>query len=121
MRRFLTVAIPIVSIGLFILIMLSDNYLKKPITNNDDIPSSINSIIKDIENDDWSEASSKIDQLSASWQKAVKRVQFSAEKDEINSLDVNIARLRGAIMAKDKSSALIELNEAYEHWENLGK
>lgn len=121
MRRFLTIAIPIVSIALFILIMLSDNILKKALTNNDDIPKSINLIIKDIEEDKWSEAKDKTDQLSVSWQKVVKRVQFSAEKDEITSLDKNIARLRGAIMAKDKSNAFIELNEAFEHWENLGK
>ncbi|MGD9566960.1 MAG: DUF4363 family protein [Sedimentibacter sp.] len=121
MRKFLTIAIPIVSITLFILVMLSDNFLKKPLTNNDDIPASINLIIKDIEEERWSEARDKTDQLSNSWQKVVKRVQFSAEKDEINKFDMNIARLRGAIMAKDKSNAFIELSEAYEHWENLGK
>lgn len=121
MRKFLTIAIPIVSIALFILIMLSDIVLKKPLTNNDDIPKSIDLIITDIEEDRWSEAKDKTEQLSSSWHKVVKRVQFSAEKDEINGFDMNIARLRGAIMAKDKSNAFLELNEAYEHWENLGK
>lgn len=121
MRNFLTKAIPIVSIAIFILVMLSDNVLKKPITNNDDIPKSINLVIKDIEEERWVEAKEKTELLSTSWQKVVKRVQFSAEKDEINRLDMNIARLRGAIMAKDKSNAFIELNEAYEHWENIGK
>lgn len=121
MRRFLVISIPIVTIALFILIMLSDNFLKKSLSTNDNIPVSIESIRKEVIKDDWAEANKKTDQLSNAWDKVVKRVQFSAEKDEINGFYKNIARLRGAIAAEDKSDALMELYEAYEHWENLGK
>jgi len=82
---------------------------------------SIQIIIKDIELGKWEEAEKKTDQLSVSWKKIVNRVQFSSERDEINALNVNIARLRGAKWAKDKSNSLSELCEAYEHWDELGK
>lgn len=121
MRRFLVISIPIVTIALFLLIMLSENFLKKPLTGDDDIQASIDAIKKDIENDNWSEAGKKTEQLSGTWDKIAKRVQFSAEKDEINGFYMSIARLKGAVAAQDKSDAYMELNEAYEHWENIGK
>lgn len=121
MRRFLVISIPIVTIALFVLIMLSENYLKMPLRGDDDVPSSIDAIRKEIEDDNWTNARIKTDNLSSAWGKVVKRVQFSAEKDELDGFYINIARLKGAIAAQDKSNALIELNEAYEHWENIGK
>lgn len=121
MRKFLVISIPIASLTLFVLIMLSDNYLKKPITNNDNIPLSINAVRQEVENENWHEANIKTEILSEAWRKIVKRVQFSAEKDEIEGFYKNISRLKGAISAMDKSNAYMELNEAYEHWENLGR
>lgn len=121
MRKFVIRTIPIVTLAFFILVMQSDNFLKKPLGRNDDIPKSIELIINDINQGKWDDANNNTYQLSKAWKKIVMRVQFSAEKDEINSLDINISRLRGAIMSKDKSNALLELNEAYEHWDNIGK
>lgn len=121
MRRFLVISIPIVTVALFILIMLSDKYFKKSLSNDDNIPVSIDLVRKEIEDDNWKDAHEKTNQLSSAWDKVAKRVQFSAEKDEINDFNKSIARLRGAITAKDKSNAFMELNEAYEHWVNLGK
>ena len=39
----------------------------------------------------------------------------------MNELEASLARLKGAIMAKDKGLALVELNAAYEHWKSLGR
>lgn len=121
MRKSMIIAIPIVTVTFFILIMLSGNYLKKPLGKNDNIPQAIEEIIQDINNERWEEVSRKTEDLQGTWKKIVRRVQFSSERDEINSFSMNLARLRGAIMAKDKSSALIEIKEAYEHWDELGK
>jgi len=121
MRKFLVIAIPIVTLAFFILVMNSDNILKHPLGKNDNIPGSIQLVMQDIQAEKWKDANNKTDELSKSWRKVVKRVQFSAEKDEINAFDMNIARLRGAIMERDKSDAFMELCEAYEHWDNIGK
>lgn len=121
MRKFMVIAIPIVTLVFFILIMLSDNFLKKPLGKNDNIPQAIEGIIEDINDERWEEASKKTEELNNIWKRVVRRVQFSSERDEINSFSMNIARLRGAIMAKDKANALAELSEAHEHWKELGK
>lgn len=120
MRKFLVVTIPIVALIFFMLIMLSSSILKGPLGNEVSIPQSIQSIIQDIDSDNWEDANKKTETLSNAWDKVVKRVQFSSERDEINEFDAAIARLRGTIMAKDKSGSFAELNEAHEHWKELG-
>lgn len=121
MRKFIITIIPIITLALFIFIMNSDILFKQPLTKNDDIPNSIQLVKAAVENERWEEANTKTDNLSESWQKVVNRVQFSAEKNEINDFNRCIARLRGAITTKDKSCAIIELSEAYEHWVNLSE
>lgn len=121
MRKFLVISIPILSLILFVLIMLSGNILKKSFGKNDNIPEAIQLVIQDIQSENWDSAKENTQNLSDAWKVIVKRVQFSSERDEINSFDSNLARLSGALIAKDKSSSLMELNEAYEHWEGLGK
>lgn len=121
MRKFLVISIPIFALSFFVLIMLSGSILKKPLGKDDNIPESIQLIIQDVESENWEGANVKTENLTNTWEKIVKRVQFSSERDEINSFDTSIAQLRGAIMAKDKSGSFMALNEAYEHWDGLGR
>jgi uncharacterized protein YfkK (UPF0435 family) len=120
-RKFLVISIPIVTLAAFVLIMLSGGFLKKPLGATDNIPESIQLITQDVKSENWESANEKAENLSNIWNKVVKRIQFSSERDEINSLDSSLARLRGAIIAEDKSASLMELNEAYEHCEGLCK
>lgn len=121
MRKFIVRAIPIFALALFVFVMLSDTVLKKSITTGDDIPSSIEQVIDDIKEDKWEYADRNTKILAKAWEKVAGRVQFSAEKDEIDDINISIARLRGAIQAKDKTNALMELQEAYEHWTKIGR
>ncbi len=121
MRKFIVRVIPITTILLFILVMSSDIFLKHPFSGDDNVPESIQLIMNDVDNKKWEDAYNKIEILDNAWKKVVKRVQFSAERDEINNFDKNVARLRGAILVKDEAGAMMELSEAYEHWENVGK
>lgn len=121
MRKFLIHAIPISALVLFIIIMQSGNILKKPIGNNDDVPQAIYDLIEAVSRDYWDEADTKLKNLAEAWEKVLVRVQFSSERDEINKINACIARLKGAVMAQDKANALMELNEAYYHWDDLGR
>lgn len=121
MRKFLVISIPIVTIAIFMLIMLSGEFLKKPMGKDDNIPEVIQTLTNNIKDEKWQEAAVNTERLSEVWKKIVKRVQFSSERDEINGFTMNVARLRGAIIAEDKASSLAELEEAYEHWKQLGR
>lgn len=121
MRRFFVIAIPIAALLFFVLVMLSGDVLKQSLGKDDNIPQSIETVIQAVNRENWEAANQTTDDLEKVWDKVVKRVQYSAERNEINAFLTNIARLKGAIQAKDKSIALTELNEAYEHWKDLGK
>lgn len=121
MRKFLVISIPIVTLVFFILVMLSGDVLKKSFGSDDNIPQSIETLIQDVNNENWEAANKNTDNLSKAWDKVVNRVQYSSERNEINDFTISLARLRGAIQAEDKSGSLQELNEAYEHWKDLGK
>ena len=121
MRKFIVAAIPIAALALFICIMISGDFLKKPLGRNDDVAGTIEKIIEDVNNEAWDKVTEEVDELDHAWSKVMKRIQFSEERDEINYLTSNIARLRGAVLAKDKSDALVELHDAYSHWNELGR
>ncbi len=112
-------AIPIATIILFLAVMLSGNYLKQPLGKNDDIPGLIDALINEIQNEQWESISQKADALKLAWKKVVFRVQLSSERTEISNFNIALARLQGAILEKDRLSAIIELKEAYEHWKQL--
>ncbi len=121
MRKLMVAAVPIVSLVLFVCVMLSGDLLKRPLGHKDNIPLLIQSISEDILTDQWEEVQKKTKELEHAWKTIVQRVQFSSERDEINSFDTNVARLKGAIKTKDKSNALMEVSEALEHWKDLGR
>lgn len=121
MRKFLVIAIPIVALGLFICIMLSGSFLKKPFGQEEDIEQSIERIKVNINNEKWDDVTEKVEELEKNLKKVIKRVQFSSERDEINFINSSIARLKGAVSARDKSDALVEINDAYNHWKQLGE
>lgn len=120
MRKFFVVALPIFSLVVFILVMQSGAYFKYSIGKDDNVVALVQLLINNVNDENWKDASVNIDKLSKAWDKVVGRVQYSAERDEINAFSMNVARLRGAIIAKNKANALSELYEAYEHWRELG-
>ena len=120
MRKFLVISIPIVTLALFVVIMLSGNYLKQPLSETDNIPQLVQILTNNLNDEKWEEAKNNTDKLSEVWDRIVRRVQFSAERDEINGFSMNVARLRGSIIAKNKANSFSALFEAYEHWKELG-
>lgn len=119
MKKFLLSLIPITTLAFFILIMTSGNYLKKPLNPSEDVVAFINVTIEDIQSNDWERAKNSVVKLEHAWKKIIPRIQFSVERDEIYLISINIARLKGALLSQDKSSALIELNAALENWHEL--
>lgn len=121
MKKFVAFLIPVLLLGIFVLIMNSANFLKHSFANNDDVPAIIKEIKSDVEKGDWESAENGVDQLSKAWDIITKRVQFSAERDEIRLAKVSIARTRGYIESKNKAGSFAELNGVKEHWLDIGE
>lgn len=121
LKKFLVILIPIILLTICILTMLSGPFLKKPRGDYDNVVKHIDTTTNAVMSDNWILAEQNTSKLDKAWITVTKRIQFSCERNEINALNVSIARLKAAINAKDKTSALLELSEAEEHWRDLGK
>lgn len=121
MKKFITYFIPIVTLTIFVLIMLSGNYFEKPRNPSEDVIAFVELSIKHAKVEKWDTLSQDVVSIDYAWKKIIPRIQYSVETDEIQNINLNIARLRGSIASEDKASALIELNEIVENWDELTK
>jgi hypothetical protein len=119
MKKFISFAIPIVALTVFVLLMLGGNYLKEPNNPSEDVIAFVELSIKHAKAEKWDMLNEDIESLDAAWKKISPRIQFSVERDELYNINLNLARLRGSISAEDKTSTLIELNEIIENWIEL--
>lgn len=121
MKRWLKLLLPVVLLLLFVSIMTGDWYYKRPHSRRDDVTAHIAGLRTALLAEEKEAAQLAWQELDTAWRLVIRRVQFSVERDEINGLNVSLARVRGALQADDFASALIELAEVEEHWVNLGK
>jgi len=119
MLKLIYYLIPTIIIALFIAVMNAGTYLKEPRGEEDNVPKYFQMVKADVKTEQWSAARDDLDKLEKAWKIVLRRVQFDVDRDEINYLSSNLARLEGSIEAEDQSSALAELAEAREHWEKL--
>jgi hypothetical protein len=119
MKKFISLAIPIVALTVFVLLMLGGNYLKKPHNPSEDVIAFVELSIEHAKAEKWDMLHEDIVSIDTAWKKIIPRIQFSVERDEIYNISLNISRLKGSADSEDKPSALIELNEIIENWAEL--
>ena len=121
MKKAAAILIPVLLLAVFVMIMTSASFLKKPFETKDDVLAIIDEIKSEAVSGDWSGAKDGAKQLEEAWKIVTKRVQFSAARDEIRDGKSSIARMKGYIEANDKAGTLSELGEVKEHWTNMGE
>jgi hypothetical protein len=119
MKKFISYSIPIIALAVFVLIMLSGSYLKKPRNSSEDVIAFTQISIVHAKAEKWDMLKDDVTSISTAWNKIIPRIQFSVERDEIYNINLNISRLRGSIASQDKSSTLMELYEIIENWNEL--
>lgn len=120
MKKIKRFILPLLVMSLFVLLMNSGVLLKNSFNSEDNVSLSVEKLEKALSIENWTEANDALKVLDLAWKNVQKRVQFSVEKDQMKRIEVNLLRLEGCIDAKDKASALIELNEMKGHWYELG-
>lgn len=118
-NKLLLYGLPCIILIISIIVMTTGGILKKPIGKDDDVTGYIHRIENNAKSDKWKEAEKNSAKLYSAWNKVAKRIQFSVERSDMSMMYVSISRIRGAVKAKDKNSAIIETSEALEHWDRL--
>jgi hypothetical protein len=121
MKRKKYYAVIILLFAAFIFVMNGGDLFKKPLGTQDDFVFYADQVRENIAADEWEQVVSNNDKLNRAWQKIVPRIQFSVEKDEINAINVGLARLKGTIAGRDPQASIVELYEIREHWDNLNR
>ncbi len=70
----------------------------------------------DLQSQSWEAAAEDLRQLRASWQKARRHLQLAVERNKIEELDENMARLEALIRMREAPGALAELLAAENNW-----
>src|SRR5665648_1254387 len=92
MRKFMVIALPIVTLVLFVMIMLSSNILKQPLVGDDNVPQSIETVVQDINHENWEAANQNTENLNRVWDK-VCLLYTSDAADEEDSVDLGGRRI----------------------------
>lgn len=122
MRSFVFYLIPVVTLAIFFAIMNGGIILKNSIGERDHhFLKYYNDIKNCINDEEWEEAIAYSKKLEDVWKKKIPWIQFSVERDQLNGIDVALARLMGFLEARDKAGALAELYEAKRYWDDLGR
>jgi hypothetical protein len=121
MKKLIAYGIPFIVLTVFVLVMISGQYLKKPRTQEEDVEKYVELVTKYVMEENWDIAKENNNKLTKAWNKIVPRIQFSVERDEVYCLNLNLARLNGEITGEDKAGALAELGDINENWKELGR
>lgn len=101
--------------------MNSDFLFKRPIEGYS-VEDHLSIIEKNIRGNDWDAASDEIATMDKYLDKKVMPyIQFSDERDNINSLKKYLREIRAGISTKNQTSALVSLENIKYDWEDLGK
>lgn len=119
-RFWLLYVLPIFLILVFVAIMASGAFLKKPFGNDDRLLESIQTLEKQVEGKKWTEAKSQVDYSMQAWEKIVDRIQFSVERETIYDILGTLARIKGGVAAEDDKAIMEEIYYFYVLWDNLG-
>lgn len=121
MQKIWLYTIPLVILAGFVVIMNSGDYLKKPMSTQDNFICYLQETEQAIMREDWTGALDHSHNLNTAWEQVSRRIQFSVEKDQIQAINVNLSRLHAFLIARDRSQALGTTAEIREHWERLNE
>jgi len=121
MRKFWLYTIPLITLAVFVVVMNSGDYLKKPLTTGDDFPYYLEQVEQAVMREDWSAAFDYSEKLNSAWAKVSPRIQFSVDKDEMKNISVGLSRLGAFLKTEDRSQALAVIAEIREHWEHINE
>lgn len=105
--------IVVMALLFFVAVMNSGSFLARGLSDD------FRDMRHSLQSEEWKQAEINCQDLMLAWRNTVARIQFSVEKDEINAINVNLARMKAHIELRQNNEAYVELLEAMEHWENL--
>lgn len=103
------VFVVVIIFSLFIFVMNSGRFLKKPLSGNDDVLSYISSCQESTQAGNWPGAVVAGEKIQEAWEKVKPRLYLSSEKDDLLEFERNLTTLLASLESKDKAGATRDL------------
>ncbi len=112
----------IVSISIILTIILfcvfSTFYTEKVCS---DLDNNLESIIRDVEADEWVSAKAKAENLTNDYEKSKKPLKCFLAHEMLDTVDEHLARIEASVKLKNKSSVIIEAKTLISHIKEVEK
>ena len=114
LQRVLIYAGLLVTLVVFALIMGAGEKDSHPVREG--VAQSLNDLYQDVQAENWGSALASWEELEQAWTVVSRRLSFIEERLPLFQLETNLARLKGGILAQDRSSALQLILEMQAIW-----
>ena len=105
---------------IFIGIMQSGKVFKIMGGEAQDLSRNVKELMEIIKEENWQEAHKKSEEVERVFKQKSKWLQISEERDRLDEIARELARIRGYIYAEDMGGSLSELEEVLENWKEIG-
>lgn len=112
--------LPALIVAASVLTLNSGSLLKRPFGAHDDVPGHLQQLLSHTDGQRWEEAAEVERRVSEAWQRIRGRVRLTSTLDEVETFDLELAELRGALETGDAGQTRIAVYRLLALWEDLG-
>lgn len=112
--------LPALVIAVSVLALNSGPLLKRPIGNHGDVPAQLEALLPLAEAERWADAKAAAERVGADWERLRRRIHLTSARDEVETFDLELAALRGAIEAGDAALTRVAVRRLLALWADLG-
>lgn len=118
--RILYYGLPALIVAVSVLALNSGTFLKRPLGSHDDVAAHLRQLLDHTEGERWEDAGGAVYGLSEAWRRVRGRVRLTSTLEEVETFDLELAGLRGALETGDAALARISAHRLLALWEDLG-
>ena len=112
-------AVYIIPLVVFAVLLNAGQVLKRPMGTGDDVLGSLKKVEQAVLVEDWDGAAAAWERTHRAVSIVMRRVQMDTERDEMQDFSEELARLRGAVQAGERGTALEHisvLKALFDEW-----
>ncbi|BAD42252.1 DUF4363 family protein [Symbiobacterium thermophilum] len=118
--RLIYYGLPALVVAVSVLALNSGILLKRPSGEHDDVAGHLRLLLHHADTQRWEEARDAARKAGEAWLRMRGRIHLTSARDEVETFDLELAGLRGALETGDPVQARIAVHRLLALWEDLG-
>lgn len=118
--RLIYYGLPVLVVAASVLALNSGILLKRPSGEHDDVAGHLRVLLDHAEAQRWEAAEDAARKAGEAWLRMRGRIHLTSARDEVETFDLELAGLQGALESGDRSQARIAARRLLALWEDIG-